>query len=666
MSPWLAGRFGPSQRWWIVLAALLLLPVFFLPVLPIWTMRLWAPQYPEGLQLVIYTNTIRGDLQKINTLNHYVGMKHITPQDFREFSYLPLALTLFGLLALLSALVNRRWLAIAGWLLFTAFSAFMFRDYAQWLWHYGHDLDPRAAIKLPSFTPPLIGFSRMANFRVLSIPALGTVLLGVAWAIGPALVAWDLWHARRPARLAKAAAAAVAIGAMLTLARAGDAAPRTIVVPAGGEALRSALDAAGPGDTLVLAGGIHRGPIEIRKQLTLRGERGAEIDGGGQGTVIMVASPGVELDSLTIRGSGSNAMKIDAGVRIAADGVSLRGLVLEDVLYGVNAERGTGLVVDHCRITGRVAPLDETGSGNGIHLWYSSGVRLVGNEVEHFLDAIYLSFADRVEVEGNVLRWNGRYGLHSMYSQRAKLAGNTFTLNAAGCALMFSNDLDVDRNDFVENRGPRTYGLLLRDCSGGRFRDNRLASNTIAVFMDGSNRNRFTGNLVENNGWGLLIFSSCANNVFAGNQFVQNDYPVALDMRRTSNRFNDGRLGNYWSENAAFDLDGDGVSDVPYAPVTAFAFLSRQYPDLTILAQSPAVAALGVAERVLPALHPSDALDSFPRTARDVGPRATPAGSRREPPRASWTAATAFALLGAGGVAGIAGSSPRREKRRGA
>src|SRR5262249_11197841 len=116
MSAWLAGRFGPSQRWWIALAALLLLPVFFLPVLPIWTMRLWAPQYPEGLELTIYTNTIRGDLQKINTLNHYVGMKHITPQDFREFGYLPLALTLFGALALLSALVNRRWLAIAGWL----------------------------------------------------------------------------------------------------------------------------------------------------------------------------------------------------------------------------------------------------------------------------------------------------------------------------------------------------------------------------------------------------------------------------------------------------------------------------------------------------------------------------------------------------------------------
>src|SRR5262245_64297692 len=131
---WLNGRFSSLERRLIGLAALVLLPVFFLPVLPIWLMKMRAPQYPEGLTLTIYTNTIRGDLQKINTLNHYVGMKHITPQDFREFGYLPLALTLFGVLALLAALVNRRWLAIAGWLLFTGFSAYMFRDYAQWLW----------------------------------------------------------------------------------------------------------------------------------------------------------------------------------------------------------------------------------------------------------------------------------------------------------------------------------------------------------------------------------------------------------------------------------------------------------------------------------------------------------------------------------------------------
>ena len=201
---YLTGTFSSQARLGIVLAALVLLPVFFLPVLPIWTMRLWAPQYREGLRLVIFTNAVRGDLQSINILNHYVGMKAIRAADFHEFSYMPRALSLFGMLALLGALVNRRWLAMLGWGLFTVFAAVMFADFAQWLWHYGHDLDPHAPITLPAFTPPLIGMKHMANFQVLSMPGPGTLLLGLAWLLGPALLVLDR---RQVARAAATAAA---------------------------------------------------------------------------------------------------------------------------------------------------------------------------------------------------------------------------------------------------------------------------------------------------------------------------------------------------------------------------------------------------------------------------------------------------------------------------
>ena len=196
MNAYLTGTFRPTERRYIFLAALVLLPVFFFPVLHIWEMRMWAPQYREGLTLRIYTNEIRGDVDKINTLNHYVGMHAIRNEDFREFRFLPQALTGFGVLALLAGLFNRRWLAVLGWVAFTVFAVVMFRDYATWLYKYGHDLDPRAAIKLPAFTPPLIGYNRMANFKVLSMPGPGTVLLGVARLPGP--VAFGL--ERRAAR----------------------------------------------------------------------------------------------------------------------------------------------------------------------------------------------------------------------------------------------------------------------------------------------------------------------------------------------------------------------------------------------------------------------------------------------------------------------------------
>jgi copper chaperone NosL len=210
---YLTGAFRASERRWIVVAALVLIPVFFLPVLPVWTMKLWAPQYPEGLTLTIYANTIQGDLQKINALNHYVGMHAITPSDFKEFSYLPQLLTLFGVAALLAALVNRRWLAIAGWLAFTGFSAYMFYDYASWLYRYGHELDPRAAIKMQAFTPPLIGYAKMANFKVWSLPGPGTLLLGVAWLLGPIVLFLERREAKAALRAAAERASAEPAGA---------------------------------------------------------------------------------------------------------------------------------------------------------------------------------------------------------------------------------------------------------------------------------------------------------------------------------------------------------------------------------------------------------------------------------------------------------------------
>lgn len=189
MMRYLTESFGATERRLIALAALALLPIFFLPVLPIWHMRMVAPQYREGLMLTIYVHDIRGDVQKINTLNHYVGMKAIAASDFKEFTYMPQALSLFGLGALLAALLGRRWIALLGWLAFSAFAVVMFLQFGGWLYRYGHELDPRAAIKLDVFTPPIIGFKQMANFKVWSFPGPGTVLLGVAWLLGPA-VAW--------------------------------------------------------------------------------------------------------------------------------------------------------------------------------------------------------------------------------------------------------------------------------------------------------------------------------------------------------------------------------------------------------------------------------------------------------------------------------------------
>jgi nitrous oxidase accessory protein len=413
-----------------------------------------------------------------------------------------------------------------------------------------------------------------------------------------------------------------------------------------------ALASASDGDTVRFAPGVHAGPLRVNHALTLRGTPGAVIDGGGRGTVLEIAAAHTVVEDLEIRGSGKRVISIDGGIRlINATDVTLRRLRIRDVLYGIYAERSDRLLVERCTLAGRVEPLDELGEGNGIHLWYCEDARLTENAVSGFVDGVYLSFANHLVSRANVLSRCGRYGLHTMYCQGTRLIGNRFAHNLAGCAIMFTNHLDVHDNDFLHNRGPRTYGLLLRDCSDGSFTNNRLVDNTVALFMDNSNRNEIRDNLIQDNGWGLLIFSSCDANVIAGNAFLNDDYPVALDMRRTNNCFDDGARGNYWSENAAYDLDADGVSDAPYSPVSAFAFVSKQYPDLSVLAKSPAVLALAVAERVFPALSPSEAVDRHPLVRPAARSRGTSVESARFAP--SWAGAAGFVLLALTGVLGL-------------
>ncbi|HET7225256.1 MAG TPA: nitrous oxide reductase family maturation protein NosD, partial [Candidatus Eisenbacteria bacterium] len=407
--------------------------------------------------------------------------------------------------------------------------------------------------------------------------------------------------------------------------------------------------------------GRHPGPVAIAvANVTLLGGPGVAIVGRGTGSVVAITAPGVRVAECEVRGSGGDVMQIDAGVRLVnAPGARFAGLVIHDVLYGIAAERSPDLVAERCDLTGRVwgagdADQMEAAFGNGIHLWASPGAVLSGNRVRRFEDAIYLSFADHVVARGNVIEDNGRYGFHTMYCQGTAIDSNVFRRDLAGSAIMFSNHLAVRGNRIEHNRGPRTYGLLLRDCSDGVFEDNQLLDNTVALFLDNSNRNRIAGNLVEDNGWGVLLYSSCAGNVFTGNSFVNDDYPVALDMRRTDNAFDDGRRGNYWSAAASYDLNGDGVGDVPYSPVSAFAFVSKQYPDLTVLSESPAVAALGVAERVIPALQPSEAVDHFPLVSPPLARRARTSGAARASHRAQALAAAGFGGVLAFGAWGIA------------
>jgi hypothetical protein len=180
--------------------ALAVVPLALAASQPLWTLHFTAPQYPNGLDLFVYAYTIAGgnggiDLPEINTLNHYVGMKKLDPADFAELDFIPFAIGALALLALRVAVIGdvRALLDLA--VLTGYFGLFSLFRFGYMLWNYGHDLDPRAPIKMDAFMPPIVGTKSMGNFTVSSWPGAGTWLLT---AFGLIVVGFAIWHTLAP------------------------------------------------------------------------------------------------------------------------------------------------------------------------------------------------------------------------------------------------------------------------------------------------------------------------------------------------------------------------------------------------------------------------------------------------------------------------------------
>lgn len=172
-------------------------------ILPIWRIELIAPQYPEGLELLIYSNDLAGQVDIINGLNHYIGMKVLNVEDFIEFKVLPYIIAVYAALFLFTGLLGRRKMVYVLFGLFLLFGVVAMVDFYMWLYDYGHDLDPNAAIKVPgmAYQPPLLGYKVLLNFVAFSIPDIGGwIFIGCGVALGA--VVFMEWKAANK-RLAK-------------------------------------------------------------------------------------------------------------------------------------------------------------------------------------------------------------------------------------------------------------------------------------------------------------------------------------------------------------------------------------------------------------------------------------------------------------------------------
>ena len=160
---------------------LLLIPAL---LFPLWTMTLYSNQFPDGLNLYIYSNSLQGghpqdrdDLKEINTLNHYIGMHSLAESDFTEFKWIPLMLGIFFIVGLRAIVLGKMSNLVDTAVMFGWFGIFSLWSFYSKLWLYGHNLDPTAAVKVPPFMPPMFGMRQLANFTVYSYPGAASYFL---------------------------------------------------------------------------------------------------------------------------------------------------------------------------------------------------------------------------------------------------------------------------------------------------------------------------------------------------------------------------------------------------------------------------------------------------------------------------------------------------------
>jgi len=184
----------------VALAALLLIPCY---LAPLWNMTMFAPQYPGGLRLDIYSWKLEGgnggqDVKEINLLNHYIGMRDLVAADFTEFQWMPFVVGGMGLLFLRAAAFGKTGNVVDVLVMYAYFSVFSLWSFAYKLYSYGHELAPTAAVKVASFMPPMFGRRQLANFEVYSYPGPASYALGAV----PLVLLAAIWLAWRDGRTA--------------------------------------------------------------------------------------------------------------------------------------------------------------------------------------------------------------------------------------------------------------------------------------------------------------------------------------------------------------------------------------------------------------------------------------------------------------------------------
>jgi len=361
-------------------------------------------------------------------------------------------------------------------------------------------------------------------------------------------------------------------------------------------------------DTLLIKKGTYKEfNILVNKPLTLLGQDFPVIDGEEQGEIIRIAADNVTIDGLFIINVGTSYTSDYAAIRVVkSEKFLIQNVVLEKLFFGIYLEKSNNGKVYHNKIIGDA--VDEYNSGNGIQLWYSKNVEVDRNIVQGVRDGIYLEFSDNITINNNQSTNNLRYGLHFMFSNDDVYTNNTFENNGAGVAVMFSKRIKMHNNIFRKNWGTAAFGMLLKEINDAEIYGNTFEENTIGINIEGSNRIDYKNNSFIRNGWAVKILGACYTNTFTNNNFLYNSFDLSYNGRLNDNVFDQ----NYWSDYTGYDLDKNGIGDIPYRPVKLFSYIVNRTPETIVLLRSLFMDIIDFSEKVSPVFTPDDLQDTNP------------------------------------------------------
>lgn len=362
------------------------------------------------------------------------------------------------------------------------------------------------------------------------------------------------------------------------------------------------------GDTILLSKGIYKeSNIVIDKPLFLQGIGWPVLDAEFKNEILKLTGKNITVRGIHFANAGYSSMNDYAAIKIIdATNVLIENNMISNASFAIHVANSTHSIIRSNIIAG--PNKSEHLSGNGIHLWKCDEMTVENNFIRGHRDGIYFEFVTGSVIRNNTSEMNIRYGLHFMFSHSDTYQYNTFHNNGAGVAVMYSKNVRMEHNVFDENAGASAYGILLKDITDSHIENNKFLQNTVAIHMEGSSRIEIGKNIFKGNGWAVKVQASCDDNTFHHNNFYGNSFDIATNGSKTLNRF----YNNYWDKYDGYDMNKDGIGDVPYHPVSMYSMIVEQNPNSLMLLRSFMVSLLDRAEKAIPSLTPENLIDNAP------------------------------------------------------